>query len=121
MIQKIENEIIDDSPKSELPLKVATVTEYVDLNSGKSLRILQPVDLEDGAEVEGIPLKTEDRVMLGTVVVMTQQGQSQASFPFPEGLSLRDAFENFEAHAKKALEEHQKEEQNKILMPGKDF
>jgi len=59
--------------------------------------------------------------MMGTVQVMTPEGPMQANFPFPEGVTLREAFDGFEEFANAAFEEHQKEESSKILVPGKDF
>ena len=107
--------------EKEPELDVVRIEEYIDRATGKHVTIFIPQLVNDDGQVFNKTSSIDSCEMKGTVHIMTPQGPMTARFDFPPNTTLVQAFAEFEDFAKTALAEHQKEENDKILVPGEDF
>lgn len=89
---------------------IREIKEYVD-DEGKKVTAFEPLphSVPDG-----------DVQYRGSVGIMTPRGILPIEFPFPEGYTLDQCFKEFEKEAEAAVEQIQKEAQEKNLIVTPD-
>lgn len=104
-----------ESAKEMREFDIVEVKEWKDRNSG--MTVIEHIPLTPNISKNVLTLIDNKPTRYGKAHIPTQMGPIAFQFVFPEEYSLMECFEHFEEWAEKAVEEMEKEANNKIIIP----